>query len=151
MGHCEHKKNKILFIQSKMDEKLSSPQSVEQKKRYSISDKIKSVFGFISQESLPNSEDCVENYEKILVRGSQLHKEKNKWNKRYCTLTETKLTVYQSPKSYENGDDSITSCFIQTSVLQRPEIEGHEFVYSLFSHDKEGLVQYLSESKTFSL
>jgi hypothetical protein len=120
-----------------MDE---SSQSVEQKKRYSISDKIKSVFGFVSQESLPNSEDCVENYEKILVRGNQLHKEKNKWNKRYCTLTETKLTVYKSPESYENGDDSITSCFIQTSVLQRPDIEGHEFVYSLFSHDKEGLV-----------
>jgi hypothetical protein len=127
----------------------SPDQHTEPKKKISISDKIKSIFNFASQESLPNSEDCVEKIEKILVRGNQLHKEKNKWNKRYCTLTETKLTLYQSYESYENGDDSITSCFIQTSVLQKPKVEDQEFVYSLFSHDKEGFVDIFLKPRHF--
>jgi hypothetical protein len=92
----------------------------------------------IGQNSSDDFEFNLEDFEKSIVRGHLLHKEKKHWVKRYCKLTESEMFIYKSQESWENAEEPVDSCFIKSSVLDTPDLKDVPFVFSLFSHNKEG-------------
>jgi hypothetical protein len=112
------------------------------KETHSITEKFEHLVDTLwGQKSSIGSDDLefdLEEFEKSIVRGHLLHKEKNHWVKRYCKLTESEMFIYKSQESWENAEEPVDSCFIKSSVLDTPDLKDVPFVFSLFSHHKEG-------------
>jgi hypothetical protein len=119
-----------------------------------LKENIQNVLKFVSTESISNSDDLeiidIPD-EKILLKDYLYHLDPfHQWVEYFCTLSDTTLTMYKSQTSWENGEQNIKSCFIMTSVLEYPEFNGISFVFSLFSHDKEGKSFLVSQQDVFS-
>jgi hypothetical protein len=112
------------------------------KETHSITEKIEHLVDTLwGQKSSIGSEDMefdLEDIEKSILRGHMLHKENHQWTKRYCKLTASELSIFKSKESWENAEDPVDSCFITSSVLETPQMEESKFIFSLFSHNKEG-------------
>ena len=114
----------------------------EIKKPTTWKDELKSLTKFISTESASNSDDLDIlgiPFDEVLSKSHLLHKNtNNSWVEYFCVLTLEELSMYKNKKCWEQGDESVNSCFIKTSVLEFPDAKEHKWCFSLFSHNKEG-------------
>jgi hypothetical protein len=122
--------------------KIKAQEEPVKKKKHTLKENIQNACKFISTESISNSDDFeitefIE--EKIHLKDYLYHLGPfHRWVQYFCTLTDTTLSMYHSHSSWQKGEESIKSCFIMTTVLDYPDFKENPWVFSLFSHDKEG-------------
>eukprot|EP01080_Neovahlkampfia_damariscottae_P010831 gene10831-3451_t len=134
---------------------IRTHQPEQEKKHFHLKDTLKEITSFISTESVSNLDGLEIDFEpeEILMKGYQFHKDSfNRWIQHFCVLTEDQLAMYKSKKNWEDGDDTVNSCFIKSSVLEFPKIKEKKYTYSLFSHEKQGIsTSYFNNLDIFHL